>query len=290
MGKYGNFFDPDRLPPLREVISHFQLSARHSLGQHFILDPNLIRKIVRGAGNLSGKTVIEVGPGPGGLTRGLLEVADTVTAIETDRRCLEPLSQLVEASEGRLRLLEKDATKISPSEILRPGESATIVSNLPYNIGTHLLIIWLKDLPCIESMTLMFQKEVAERITALPGDRSYGRLSVITQWLCETQKLFDVPAKAFKPSPKVTSTVISLHRKPAPLYPAKFNDLEAVTRAAFGQRRKMLRSSLKSILPNPSDTLKKLRIAPTERAENLSIFQFCILAQEYNLLLERSSQ
>jgi len=290
MSKYGNFFDPERLPPLRQVISHFQLSARHRLGQHFILDPNLIRKIVRGAGNLSGKTIIEVGPGPGGLTRGLLEVADTVKAIETDKRCLEPLNQIAKASEGRLTLLEKDATKISPSEILELGESATIVSNLPYNIGTHLLIIWLKDLPCIESMTLMFQKEVAERITAVAGDRSYGRLSVLVQWLCETEKLFDVPAEAFRPSPKVTSTVISLHPRPVPLYPATFNDLEAVTRAAFGQRRKMLRSSLKSIISNPSETLKKLNIAPTERAENLSIFQFCILAQEYNLLLKKTSQ
>ena len=139
-------------------------------------------------------------------------------------------------------------------------------------------------------MTLMFQKEVAERITALPGDRSYGRLSVLTQWLCKTEKLFDVPAKAFKPSPRVTSTVISIHPRPVPLHPAKLDNLEAVTRTAFGQRRKMLRSSLKPIISNPSETLNKLSIEPTERAENLSIFQFCMLAQEYNLQLKKSAQ
>jgi len=276
-----NFFDPDFLPPLREVIGTGGLSARHGLGQHFLLDINLIRRIAASAGDLAGKTVIEVGPGPGGLTRGLLEVAGRVIAIERDRRCLEALAPLVDAAEGRLTLIDGDATEISPNDLLETGESAAIVANLPYNAGTQMLINWLRDLSPIDSMTLMFQKEVAERITALSGSRAYGRLSVLAQWLCETEKLFEVPAAAFVPPPKVVSTVIALRPRAAPAFPAEFSVLETMTRAAFGQRRKMLRSSLKSAIADPLEILEEAGIDPTLRAENLSVDNFCAIARAH---------
>ncbi|MEK9684603.1 MAG: 16S rRNA (adenine(1518)-N(6)/adenine(1519)-N(6))-dimethyltransferase RsmA [Rhodospirillaceae bacterium] len=275
-----DFFDPNRLTSLREMIAKSQLSAKINFGQHFILDRNLIRKIVASAGNLSKKTVIEVGPGPGGLTRGLLEVAERVIAIEQDSRCLNALSELSKVAGNRLRIIHGDATKVELSSVIGELGPAVIVSNLPYNVGTLILIKFLKELFLIESMTLMFQREVADRLIAQPGCKSYGRLSILSQWLCETKKLFDVPPSAFVPPPKITSSLVQFMPRPSPLHTANLKDLEAVTHAAFGQRRKMLRSSLKSVFPNPQKTLERLGLDPTHRAEDIGIYEFCLIASK----------
>lgn len=271
----------DPLPPLREVIARHGLAARRSLGQNFLLDLNLARRIVGAAGDLAGATVIEIGPGPGGLTRALLQSgARRVIAIERDGRCIKALAELAAAYPDRLTLIEGDALT---TDVVALAESASgrcrIIANLPYNIGTRLLLGWLPRITAFTSLTLMFQKEVAERLAAAPGTGAYGRLSIVTQWLCEIQCLFDVPPRAFVPAPKVTSTVVQFTPRPAPLAPAEMADIERVTAAAFGQRRKMLRSALKTATDDPIALLEQAGIAPTARAETLSVEAFCALAR-----------
>jgi len=273
---------PADLPPLRDVIARHGLGARKSLGQHFLLDLNLTGRIARAAPALSEGSVIEVGPGPGGLTRALLaEGAGQVIAVEKDSRCLEALAELSAAYPDRLEVVEGDALKLDLTKLGRPPRQ--IVSNLPYNISTALLINWLTaladDSQAFSAMTLMFQKEVAERLVAAPRSRHYGRLSVVTQWLCSPRPLFDIPPRAFTPPPKVTSTVVALTPRHEPLAPARLATLERVTAAAFGQRRKMLRQSLKSLGGDPTRLFEATGIAPTARAEELSVEDFCALAR-----------
>jgi 16S rRNA (adenine1518-N6/adenine1519-N6)-dimethyltransferase len=266
------------LPPLREVIRRHDLAARKSLGQNFLLDINLTRRIARAAAPLDAAEVIEIGPGPGGLTRALLlEGARHVTAIERDHRCIVALGELAAAFPGRLAVVEGDALALDPAS-LTPAPRK-IVANLPYNIATVLLLRWLRGIAAYESLTLMFQKEVAQRLVAEPRTKAYGRLAVMTQWQCEVRVLFDIPPRAFVPAPKVTSTVVRLVPRPAPLGACRFADLERVVAAAFGQRRKMLRQSLKTLWPEPEPRLLTAGIAPTARAEELGVEQFCALAR-----------
>ncbi|HEX7008296.1 MAG TPA: 16S rRNA (adenine(1518)-N(6)/adenine(1519)-N(6))-dimethyltransferase RsmA [Alphaproteobacteria bacterium] len=276
-------FDPGALPPLREVIARHGLAARHSLGQHFLLDRNLTDRIAREAGPLTGATVIEVGPGPGGLTRSLLATdAARVVAIERDDRCIAALAELEAAAEGRLMLVAGDALTTDCAALCRAAGGAArcvVVANLPYNIATPLLIRWLHQIQDFASLTLMFQKEVAERLTAQPGSKAYGRLSVLTQWLTVPRRLFVVPARAFVPPPKVESAVVRLDPRPAPLAPASLATLERVTAAAFGQRRKMLRASLKALGGDTAALLAAAGVAPTARAEELDVAGFCALAR-----------
>jgi 16S rRNA (adenine1518-N6/adenine1519-N6)-dimethyltransferase len=268
---------PD-LPPLRDVIARHRLAARRALGQHFLLDLNLTRRIARAAGDLSGGTVIEVGPGPGGLTRALLEVgARQVIAIERDERCRPALAELEAAFPGRLTVILADALETDAGRLGPPPRR--IVANLPYNVATPLLIRWLENIDAFAGLTLMFQKEVADRLTARPRTKDYGRLSVLTQWLTEPRRLFDIPARAFTPPPKVTSTVVQLTPRPAPLHPADRPTLERVTAAAFGQRRKMLRQSLKTLTADPTALLARAGVLETARAEELDVGQFCALAR-----------
>jgi 16S rRNA (adenine1518-N6/adenine1519-N6)-dimethyltransferase len=268
------------LPPLRDVIARHGIGARKALGQHFLFDMNLTRRIARAPGDLAGCTVVEVGPGPGGLTRALLETdAARVIAIERDARCLDALAELSAAFPGRLEVIEGDALEIDAAEVGgADGGARHIIANLPYNIGTPLLIGWLRRADRFAAMTLMFQKEVAQRLCAPPGADAYGRLAVLTQWLCEARIAFDVPARAFVPPPRVTSAVALLHPREIPLAPARMEVLERVTQAAFGQRRKMLRSSLKS-LGDTAGLLETAGIDPTARAEQLTVEQFCALAR-----------
>jgi len=270
------------LPPLRDVIATFGLDARKSLGQHFLLDLNLTGRIARAAGDLSLGTTIEVGPGPGGLTRALLACgASRVVAIERDERAIAALGGLVEAADGRLTLLAADAQTVDPGA-LGPAPRR-IVANLPYNISTRLLVQWLEGLETdpgrLDAMVLMFQKEVALRLLAEPGSADYGRLAVLTQWLCRAERLFDIPARAFTPPPKVTSTVVRLIPRADPLWPAPRWALQQVTAAAFGQRRKMLRTSLKALGADPSALLTAAGIDPTRRAETVEIAGFCAMAR-----------
>ena len=265
------------LPPLKDIIAQHGLAAKKSLGQNFLLDLNLTAKIARAAGNLKNVNVIEVGPGPGGLTRALLESSATsVHAIERDDRAIAALQSLVAAANGRLHLYADDALQVDYAAIA-PAPRA-IVANLPYNIGTVLLINWLKQINDFTSLTLMFQKEVAARITAEPRSADYGRLSVIAQWLCHAEKCFDVPPTAFTPAPKVTSSIVHLTPRPR-TDDIPFALMERVTAAAFGQRRKMLRQSLKSILPEPEPILVAANIPPTHRAEEVDIAGFVRLCQ-----------
>ena len=267
---------PD-LPPLRDVIARHGLAARRTLGQHFLLDLNLTRRIARAAGDLSQGTVIEIGPGPGGLTRALLEGgARQVAAIERDERCRPALAELEAAFPGRLTVIFADALQTDATRIGAPPRR--IIANLPYNVATPLLVRWLQTIDAFAGLTLMFQKEVAERLTARPRTKDYGRLSVLTQWLTEPRRLFDIPARAFTPPPKVTSTVVQLTPRPAPLHPADRATLERVTAAAFGQRRKMLRQSLKQLTADPAALLARAGVPETARAEELSVEQFCALA------------
>jgi 16S rRNA (adenine1518-N6/adenine1519-N6)-dimethyltransferase len=269
------------LPPLREVVARHGIAARKSLGQHFLFDLNLTARIAREAGPLTGRTVIEVGPGPGGLTRALLASdAATVVAVEKDARCIAALGELAQLHTGRLRIVEGDALTADIAA-LGPAPRA-IVANLPYNISTVLLRRWLGALDGIESMTLMFQKEVADRLAAAPGGKDYGRLSILTQWLCRVRTLFRVPAAAFTPPPRIDSAVVRFEPRPEPLAPARKESLEKVTEAAFGQRRKMLRQSLKPLGVAPEALLAEIGVAPTERAENLTVEQFCALARAYD--------
>jgi len=270
--------DAATLPPLRDVIARHGIAARKSLGQNFLFDLNLTRRIARAAGPLDGCTVIEIGPGPGGLTRALLaEGAVRVVAIERDRRCLAALAELAAAHPGRLDIVDGDALTLDPAK-LAPAPRK-IVANLPYNIATALLLRWLDRIADYESLTLMFQREVALRLVAAPRSPAYGRLSVIVPWLAEPRILFDVQGRAFTPPPKVTSSVVSLVPRRAPLAPADKSTLERVTAAAFGQRRKMLRASLKTLGVPVEPLLAAAGIAGTARAEELSVAEFCALAR-----------
>ena len=272
----------DPLPPLRDVIHDYDLRASKVLGQNFILDLNLTRRIARTAGQ-SGSSplnkILEIGPGPGGLTRGLLmEGADHVTVIEADERFRPALEDISKAYPDKLSLVMGDALKINPNEIFEGGYK--IVANLPYNIATPLLIKWLSQSPIRwDSLTLMFQKEVAQRICAQPGDDAYGRLAVLSNWLADTTIEFDISADVFVPPPKVTSTIVTLVPREQPLAEADLSILEKVTAAAFGQRRKMLRASLKQITPEAESILLACNIDPTRRAETLTIEEFCALSR-----------
>ena len=271
----------DGLPPLREVIASHDLSAKKSLGQNFLLDLNLTAKIARQAGDLSGMDVLEIGPGPGGLTRGLLaEGARKVLAIEKDTRCLPALAEIAAAYPDRLEVISGDALQIDPLAHLTPP--IAICANLPYNVGTELLVRWLtpEDWPPFwQTLTLMFQREVAERIVAQPGSKAYGRLAVLAQWRAEARIVLSLPPGAFTPPPKVSSAVVHLRALPEPRFPAERAVLERVVAAAFNQRRKMLRAALKGLAPDIEDRLEAAGIAPTERAEQVSLEQFCALAR-----------
>jgi len=275
----------DGLPPLREVIAQLGLSARRSLGQNFLLDFNLTRRIAREAGPLKGRTVIEVGPGPGGLTRALLvEGAGHVIAIERDQRCLPALDEIARAFPGRLTVVGADALKVDEATLVPPGERAVVVANLPYNVATPLLIKWLTARawpPWYESLTLMFQREVAERIVAAVDDSEYGRLSVIAQWRTAPKILFDIHRSAFTPAPKVTSTVVRFEVLAKPRGEAEPRMIERVTSAAFGQRRKMLRSSLKTLGPDCNAMIEEAGLNPTARAEEVSVEGFAALARAF---------
>jgi 16S rRNA (adenine1518-N6/adenine1519-N6)-dimethyltransferase len=268
----------DGLPPLREVIRRHGLAAKKSLGQNFLLDLNLTAKIARAAGDLTGTVVIEVGPGPGGLTRALLaNGAKKVVAIERDERCLAALAEIAERYPGQLEIVAGDALK-TDFPTLAAGEPVRIVANLPYNIGTELLVRWLTVAewpPFYRSMTLMFQREVAERIVAAPGSSAYGRLGVLAGWRTEARIAFDVPPQAFTPPPKVVSSVVNLAPRGVPLE-ADVRLLGRVTEAAFGQRRKMLRQSLKPL--GGEQLLQAVGIDGTRRAETLSVEEFVRLA------------
>ena len=271
----------DDLPPLREVIKRYGLRARKSLGQNFLLDLNLTARIARAAGPLDGVTVVEIGPGPGGLTRALLaQGAQRVVAIERDERAVAALSEIAEHYPGRLAVVEGDALQFD-LRLELDGAPARIVANLPYNIATALLVAWLTAEPWppwFDRLVLMFQREVAERITAAPGSKRYGRLSVLAGWRCQARILFDVAGAAFVPPPKVTSSLVELVPRRAPL-PCESRALQRVTEAAFGQRRKMLRQSLKSLGHDPLALLKAADIDPTARAEDIAVEGFVRLAR-----------
>jgi 16S rRNA (adenine1518-N6/adenine1519-N6)-dimethyltransferase len=272
----------DDLPPLRDVIREHALSARKSLGQNFLLDLNLTARIARAAGPLEGATVVEIGPGPGGLTRALLALgAAHVIAIEHDPRAMPALEEIGRRYPGRLEIVNADAQTFDPTPYLGSSK-AKIVANLPYNIATNLLIGWLSIEPWppwYDTMVLMFQREVAERIVAREDEEAYGRLGVLANWRCETKILFDISPAAFVPQPKVTSSVVRLVPRPAP-EPCERRMLEQVTAAAFNQRRKMLRQSLKSLPADPLRLLSAANIDPTRRAETVPISGFVAMARE----------
>jgi 16S rRNA (adenine1518-N6/adenine1519-N6)-dimethyltransferase len=271
----------DSLPPLREVIRQHGLVARKSLGQNFLFDLNLASRIARAGGPLTGITVVEVGPGPGGLTRALLALgASRVIAVERDDRAIAALREIVALYPSRLDIVAADALSFDPKPSL-PSGPVRIIANLPYNIATALLIAWLSIEPWppwYDSAVLMFQREVAERIVAVPGSKSYGRLSVFVQWRCEARILFDVNAAAFVPPPKVTSSLLRILPRAAPL-PCERKLLERVTQAAFGQRRKMLRQSLRSLGADTPALIAVAGLDPTARAEDIPVAGFVALAQ-----------
>ena len=271
----------DTLPPLRTVIASHGLSPKKSLGQNFLLDLNLTAKIARMAGDLSGADVLEIGPGPGGLTRGLLaEGARRVLAVEKDPRAMAALAQIAAAYPGRLEILNADALKIDVSARLSPP--IRVVSNLPYNVGTELLVRWLTPAqwpPFWQSLTLMFQREVAARITAAPGSKAYGRLAILAQWRADARVVMELPPEAFTPPPKVHSAVVHLSALAAPRFPADALILQSLTARAFQQRRKMLRASLKGIAPDLEDRLLGAGITPTQRPEEIHLEQWCALAR-----------
>jgi 16S rRNA (adenine1518-N6/adenine1519-N6)-dimethyltransferase len=272
----------DDLPPLREVIRRHELSARKSLGQNFLLDLNLTGRIARAAGPLDGVTVLEIGPGPGGLTRALLsEGAARVIAVERDERAIAALGEVAAHYPGRLHIVSGDALTFDIAPHLGKGP-IRVVANLPYNIATPLLVAWL----CVEPwppwydrLVLMFQREVAERIVAQPGPKTYGRLSVLAGWRTQAKILFDIAPSAFVPPPKVTSSVVQFLPRDNPL-PCDRRALERVTEAAFGQRRKMLRQSLKQLVPDPIPLLERAGLDPTARAEDIGVEGFAALARE----------
>lgn len=280
----------DELPPLRDVIRRHELSAQKSLGQNFLLDLNLTARIARGSGPLEGACVVEVGPGPGGLTRALLALgASRVIAVERDRRCIAALAEVQEAYPDRLHVIEGDALKVDVLPLLGEGP-ARVVANLPYNVATLLLVGWLSTdpwPPWFSSLTLMFQREVAERIVATPGSKVYGRLAVLAGWRTQAKILFDVAPSAFVPPPKVTSSVVHLVPRADPL-PCRLSDLEQVTQAAFGQRRKMLRQSLKSLGVDTAALLGMAGAQETARAEEIDVAGFVKLANALAALRAKS--
>ena len=271
----------DALPPLREVIATHDLKAQKSLGQNFLLDLNLTAKIARQVGDLANCDVLEIGPGPGGLTRGLLaEGARRVVAVEKDRRCIPALEDIASHHSGRLQVLEGDALAIDPMAHL--NAPIRVAANLPYNIGTELLVRWLTPPrwpPFWQSLTLMFQREVAKRITAQPGSKAFGRLAILAQWRCTANIVLSLPPEAFTPPPKVSSAVVHLVALKVPKFPADAKTLERVVAMAFNQRRKMLRSALKPLGGDIEDRLRAAGIAPTDRAENVPLEGFCALAR-----------
>lgn len=271
----------DGLPPLREVIARHGLAARKALGQNFLLDLNLTAKIARAAGDLSACDVLEVGPGPGGLTRALLAGgARHVLAVEKDDRCLPALAEIAAAFPGRLEVVHGDALAVDAAARLTPP--VRVVANLPYNVGTELLAGWLTPPewpPFWQSLTLMFQKEVAERIVARPGSKAYGRLAILAQWRCEARIVMVLPPEAFTPAPKVHSAVVHLTALPGPRFPADAKVLGRIVAAGFNQRRKMLRASLKGVAPDIEAKLLAAGIAPTARAEEVPLEAFCALAR-----------
>ena len=271
----------DDLPPLRDVIATHGLDAKKSLGQNFLLDLNLTSKIARLAGDISGHDVLEVGPGPGGLTRGLLAAgARRVVALEKDPRCIAALSEISAAYPGRLDVFNADALEFDMrGQLTGP---VRVVANLPYNVGTELLVRWLtpKDWPPFwSSLTLMFQKEVAERIIAKPGTKAYGRLGILAQWKSTPSVVMELPPEAFTPPPKVHSAVVHLEALAQPRFPASAGLLSSTVAMAFNQRRKMLRSSLKSAAPDIETALRDAGLEPTARAEEISLEGFCALAR-----------
>ena len=271
----------DNLPPLKDIISKYEIRAKKSLGQNFLLDLNLTSKIARYAGNLKQSDVLEIGPGPGGLTRSLLnEGARQVVSIEKDNRCMAALEEIQSLFPGRLRLLQGDALSMNVTQYLT--DPIKIIANLPYNIGTELLVRWLnsKNWPSFwQSMTLMFQKEVANRIVARPGSKAYGRFSVMSQWRCNTKIAFNIPATAFTPPPKVESAVVHFEALNKPKFPAEVDKLEFVVSKAFNQRRKMLRGALKGHFINVEEGLFSIGVLPTKRAENITVQEFCAMSQ-----------
>ena len=268
----------DSLPPLREVIAKYDLMARRALGQNFLLDLNVTAKIARAAGDLSTGTTIEIGPGPGGLTRALLSHgAREVIAIERDARCLGALAEIAAAYPGKLTVIEGDALAVDCAKL--GAAPRRIVANLPYNIATPLIIKWLQQGAALASLTVMVQKEVADRLIASPRTKDYGRLSVLAQFLSKPRRLFDLPPRAFVPAPKATSTVMELRPLSEPAFPARLADLERATQAAFGQRRKMLRQSLRSLGGDTEALMAAAEITPTARAEELTVAQFAALAR-----------
>ncbi|MGQ0742253.1 MAG: 16S rRNA (adenine(1518)-N(6)/adenine(1519)-N(6))-dimethyltransferase RsmA [Alphaproteobacteria bacterium] len=282
----------DPLPPLGAVIAKYKLSARRALGQNFLLDLNLTRRIARaaldGAETDEEKVVYEVGPGPGGLTRALLaEGASRVIAIERDARALPALAEIQRAYPGRFDFVSGDAMAADEALLLEENGvnvPVRVAANLPYNVGTALLVKWLtvRRWPTWWSvLTLTFQREVGERICARPGDDAYGRLSVLTQWRAEPRILFDINPRAFVPPPKVTSSVVRIDALPDPRFDAELDDLEAVTAAAFGQRRKMIRKSLKKLTPDAEDVIRAALVPPMARAEDLDLSQYCALARAF---------
>ncbi|SEW06739.1 dimethyladenosine transferase [Cognatiyoonia koreensis] len=272
----------DDLPPLRTVIETHGIAAKKSLGQNFLLDLNLTAKIARLAGDLSAADILEIGPGPGGLTRGLLaEGARRVLAIEKDSRCMAALAEISDRYPGRLEVINADALDVDPLAHLTPP--IKVAANLPYNVGTELLVRWLTPPdwpPFWDSLTLMFQREVAQRIVAQPGSKAYGRLALLSQWRADPQIVLDLPPEAFTPAPKVSSAVVHLKALPAPRFPANAETLNRTVAAAFNQRRKMLRSALKAVSPDIETHLKAAGIKPTERAEQVSLEAFCALARQ----------
>ena len=271
----------DNLPPLKDIISKYEIRAKKSLGQNFLLDLNLTSKIARYAGNLKQSDVLEIGPGPGGLTRSLLnEGARQVVSVEKDNRCIAALEEIQSLFPGRLRLLQGDALSMNVTQYLT--DPIKIIANLPYNIGTELLVRWLnsKNWPSFwQSMTLMFQKEVANRIVARPGSKAYGRLSVMSQWRCNTKIAFNIPATAFTPPPKVESAVVHFEALNEPKFPAEVDKLEFVVSKAFNQRRKMLRGALKGHFINVEEGLFSIGVLPTKRAENITVQEYCAMSQ-----------
>ena len=284
------------LPPLREVIAEHGLSARKSLGQNFLLDFNLTRKIARAAGPLENSLVYEVGPGPGGLTRALLaEGATRVVVVEQDRRCIPALEDIARAHPGHVEIVFGDAMSVDERELLcksDDGQPIRVAANLPYNVSTALLVKWLRALewpPFWSSLTLMFQREVAERLTAQPGTKEYGRLSVLAQWRARPRILFDVDRRAFTPMPNVTSSLVRIEPSAQPVAEARIGDLERVTAASFGQRRKMLRQSLKQLTPEVDFFLRQAGIDPQSRPQDIGVTQFAALARSYRSILGSSA-
>ncbi len=269
------------LPPLREVVARHGLTARKGLGQHFLLDLNLTRRIARAAGDLSSGTVIEIGPGPGGLTRALLlEGARHVVVVERDERCLAALMEIAAAANGRLEIVSGDAREIECATL--GDRPRRIVANLPYNVATPLLLGWLDKAAAFENMVLMFQKEVADRLVAEPGTAAYGRLTVSVGWRARTRRLFDIPPRAFVPPPKVTSSLVALMPYATPRPPADPSAFETVVAAAFGQRRKMLRRALKDLPVAVDVLLERAGIDGRARAETISVDRFAALARAFS--------